>query len=96
MSTGANWVAKFGYTAAIATVLASAPLPFSAQAQQNPQPPPQQAPAQQALTQQQLQQLVAPIALYPDALVAQVLTASTYPLEVTMAARWSEKNPCGT
>jgi hypothetical protein len=36
--------------------------------------------------------LVAPIALYPDALLAQVLTASTYPLEVTMAARWSEKN----
>ena len=94
MSTGANWVVGFGYTAAIATVLASAPLSFSAQAQQNPQPPPQQAPpAQQALTQQQLQQLVAPIALYPDALMAQVLTASTYPLEVTIAARWSEKNP---
>jgi DNA repair exonuclease SbcCD ATPase subunit len=36
---------------------------------------------------------VAPIALYPDALLAQVLTASTYPLEVAMAARWSEKNP---
>jgi hypothetical protein len=40
-----------------------------------------------------VQQLVAPIALYPDALLAQVLTASTYPLEVTMAARWAEKNP---
>ena len=48
---------------------------------------------QQALTQQQIQQLVAPIALYPDALLAQVLTASTYPLEVTLASRWSEKNP---
>ncbi|HET7912560.1 MAG TPA: DUF3300 domain-containing protein, partial [Pseudolabrys sp.] len=57
------------------------------QAQQQPQPP------QQALGQQQLQQLVAPIALYPDALLAQVLTASTYPLEVTLAARWAEKNP---
>jgi Protein of unknown function (DUF3300) len=43
-------------------------------------------------TQQQVQQLVAPIALYPDALLAQVLTASTYPLEVTLAARWAEKN----
>jgi hypothetical protein len=40
-----------------------------------------------------VQQLVAPIALYPDALLAQVLTASTYPLEVTLAARWAEKNP---
>jgi len=29
----------------------------------------------------------------PDALLAQVLTASTYPLEVTLAARWTEKNP---
>ena len=67
------------------------------QPQQQPQPQlpqqPQPPPPQQALTQQQVQQLVAPIALYPDALLAQVLTASTYPLEVTMAARWSEKNP---
>ena len=47
---------------------------------------------QQLLSQKEIQQLVAPIALYPDALLAQVLTASTYPLEVTMAARWSEKN----
>jgi Protein of unknown function (DUF3300) len=60
--------------------------------QQQPQQPEQQPPHQQALTQQQVQQLVAPIALYPDALLAQVLTASTYPLEVTMAARWAEKN----
>jgi hypothetical protein len=50
-------------------------------------------PQQQVLTQQQLQQLVAPIALYPDALLAQILTASTYPLEVAIAARWSEQNP---
>jgi hypothetical protein len=60
--------------------------------QQSPQQIQQQT-QQQPLTQQQLQQLVAPIALYPDALLAQVLTASTYPLEVAMAARWSEKNP---
>lgn len=40
----------------------------------------------------QLEQLVAPIALYPDALLAQVLMASTYPLEIVEAARWSAKN----
>jgi len=62
------------------------------QAQPQPQPQQQAQPQQQVLTQQQLQQLVAPIALYPDALLAQVLTASTYPLEIAMAARWSEKN----
>lgn len=36
----------------------------------------------------QLQQLVAPIALYPDELVAQVLTASTYPTQIVAADRW--------
>ena len=41
----------------------------------------------------QTEQLVAPIALYPDALLSQVLMASTYPLEVVAAARWSQANP---
>jgi hypothetical protein len=40
------------------------------------------------LTPAQLEQLVAPIALYPDPLLAQILMASTYPLEVVEAARW--------
>lgn len=42
---------------------------------------------------QELQQLVAPIALYPDALVAQVLAASTYPTEIVEAARWMQSHP---
>ncbi|HET9734991.1 MAG TPA: DUF3300 domain-containing protein [Burkholderiales bacterium] len=46
-----------------------------------------------AFSKEQIEQLVAPIALYPDALVAQVLMASTYPLEVVQAARWSKANP---
>ena len=37
--------------------------------------------------------MVAPIALYPDELVSQVLMAATYPLEVVEAARWSKENP---
>jgi uncharacterized membrane protein YgcG len=37
---------------------------------------------------QELQQLVAPIALYPDALVAQILAASTYPTQIVEAERW--------
>jgi hypothetical protein len=36
---------------------------------------------------------IAPITLYPDPLLAQILTASTYPLEVVMAARWSKDHP---
>jgi hypothetical protein len=44
-------------------------------------------------TPEQLEQLAAPIALYPDPLVAQVLMASTYPLEVVQAARFVKDNP---
>ena len=40
----------------------------------------------------QLDQLVAPIALYPDALVAQILAASTYPDEIRDAASWMRQN----
>ena len=50
--------------------------------------PETQAPAAQPLPQAQLDQLLAPIALYPDPLLTQVLTASTYPLEIVEAERW--------
>ena len=54
----------------------------------------QDAPAAPAaLSTAQLEQLVAPIALYPDALVAQILMASSYPREVVSAARWVKANP---
>ena len=42
--------------------------------------------------QQELDQMLAPIALYPDSLLSQMLMASTYPLEVVQAARWSRAN----
>src|SRR3954453_3195460 len=53
-------------------------------------PPPANPPAQAAelLKPEQLEALVAPIALYPDELLANVLAASTYPLEVVQADRW--------
>lgn len=46
-----------------------------------------------AFRMEEIEQLVAPIALYPDALIAQILMASTYPLEVVTAARWAKANP---
>ncbi len=53
-----------------------------------------QAPGGQAVfRQEELDQMLAPIALYPDELLAQVLMAATYPLEVVQAARWVEANP---
>src|SRR5216684_2575220 len=53
--------------------------------EQPPTPPVQHSP-------EELQQLVAPIALYPDALVAQVLAASTYPTEIVEADRWMQSH----
>src|SRR6266545_2884125 len=44
------------------------------------------------ITAEKLQQLVAPIALYPDELVAQVLAAATYPTEIVEANRWLQEN----
>lgn len=43
--------------------------------------------------QEELDQMLAPVALYPDSLLSQVLMAATYPLEVVQAARWSRANP---
>jgi hypothetical protein len=59
--------------------------PFNLYAQA---PPPPFVPLEAA----QLDQLVAPIALYPDALVAQILTASTYPDQVAAANNWLHQN----
>ncbi|MGP8245458.1 MAG: DUF3300 domain-containing protein [Bryobacteraceae bacterium] len=58
---------------------------------QNPEPV--APPAEQTLTADQLGDLVAPIALYPDPLLGQILVASTYPLEVVEAGQWLQKNP---
>src|SRR6202012_2434443 len=51
---------------------------------------------QASFSQAQIEQLVAPIALYPDPLLSQILMASTYPLEVVEAARWSRDNSAET
>src|SRR5215472_14552159 len=79
-------------------LLALLALPIVAQAQ-SPAPPPTHASApppaqndQQLLKPEQLDALLAPIALFPDALLAQILMASTYPLEVIEAERWVTAN----
>src|SRR5580698_9766624 len=63
------------------------------------QPPGDQAPPEaplspsQPLAPGQLDNLVAPIALYPDNLLSQILAASTYPLEIVEAQQWIQQNP---
>jgi hypothetical protein len=54
---------------------------------------PQLPPPGQTLSPQQLENLVAPIALYPDPLLSQILVAATYPLEVVQAYQWMQRNP---
>lgn len=79
--------------------------PETLSAQQDPQASPPQTQDQQAQTQaesappyaqqspEQLQRLVAPIAMYPDSLVAQILAAATFPEQVVEADRWVQANP---
>ncbi len=74
------------FTLGVAAIL---PAPHDVLAQQAPPAATDSAPA---LSQQDLDQLLAPVALYPDALLAQILMASTYPLEVVDAARWVKGN----
>jgi Protein of unknown function (DUF3300) len=67
-------------------------------AYQDPQAPAQSTPNQATpqyaqQTPEQLQRLVAPIALYPDSLVAQILAASTFPEQVVEADRWVQAHP---
>jgi hypothetical protein len=68
-------------------VLADSRSGFAHQYGSSTQSPPQAA--QQSSD--QLQQLVAPIALYPDTLIAQILAAATYPSEIVEAGRWMEQ-----
>jgi hypothetical protein len=65
----------------------------AASAQVYPPPPPASAQVQGAFSQEDLDRMLAPVALYPDPLLSQILMAATYPLEVVQAARWSRANP---
>src|SRR4051812_1504044 len=81
--------------AAFACALVLDPLAMAQQQGANPVPAAAaQNPASgKTFSQKDLDELLAPIALYPDALLSQVLMASTYPLEVVEAARWQKANP---
>jgi len=76
-------------------LLTMATLPEGALVAQEPQgaPPPSSSTGQGTpLTEQELNNLVSPIALYPDALVAQILAASTFPDQVAVADNWLQQN----
>src|SRR5579863_4514181 len=77
--------------AAIVLALGSASLSL-AQVPQNDMPEATAPPQASVLSENDLANLAAPIALYPDALLGQILVACTYPLEVVEAQQWLEQN----
>ncbi len=81
---------------ALAQPVAPPGVPMPQPAGPVPQASAAQAPNSQApqiLSMPELQALVSPVALYPDELLAQMLMASTYPLQVAQAALWLRANP---
>ena len=88
---------SLAFVLSIALLFATVPVSVSAQDQdadaQAAPPQGAQAPPYAQQTPEQLQRLVAPIALYPDSLVAQILAASTFPDQVVEADRWVQANP---
>ena len=76
--------------------------PAMAQAQDNPAAPtapatdaeanPAEPAAGESFSRDELEKLLAPIALYPDPLLAQMLPASAYPVQIVQAQRWLDKN----
>jgi hypothetical protein len=92
-----SFVLRVTATLAVAGVLGcaaglSAGIPREAAAQE-PAYPSDESPMESAApTPKELQQLVAPIALYPDELVAQILAAATYPEQIVEADRWMQRH----
>jgi len=91
-STMKSLLGKFAFvicSAFLLAVAAGSQVAAAADASEQNAPAPAEGTAQPS---DEILQLVAPIALYPDALVAQILTASTYPAEVVEAWRWMQQN----
>ncbi len=84
-----------GCLLSLALVLAAVPQTAWAYQDQDTTTPAadEKAPAYTQQTPEQLQRLVAPIALYPDSLVAQILAAATFPEQVVEADRWVQAHP---
>jgi Protein of unknown function (DUF3300) len=83
--TGAAWIS-------VVISLMMMPPAMEAAAQEGyPLPPPPASDSGQ-FTAEQLEQMLAPIALYPDPLLAQILMAATYPLQIVEADRWLQEN----
>ena len=91
----ATWRRGLAVSLALGLVLGSG-LPLTADPTDTSQPPTSVASGDASSTAtppEQLEALVAPIALYPDPLLSQILVASTYPLELVQAGQWLQQHP---
>ena len=99
MNRSSNGAGIFGmrpglsFLFALSLFIATSPEFLSAMQSESAPPASSREPEHATKTPEQLQQLVAPIALYPDSLVAQILTASTFPEQVVEADRWIQAHP---
>src|SRR5262249_55132226 len=85
---GSEEVGMIAWLSRLIMIALLALVPFGAMAQTAQTTQPSSASDQPLLKTEELDQLLAPIALYPDPLLSQVLMAATYPLEVVQADRW--------
>lgn len=92
VETARKFQPSFPVAVSLLTALMLSTAMVDVRAQTAPPAAPAAAPADTLLKAEELDQLVAPIALYPDTLLAEVLMASTYPLEVVQADRWAKTN----
>ena len=99
MNRSSNGAGIFGarsglnFLLALSLFIAASPEFLSAMQSESAQPTSSREPEHSTKTPDQLQQLVAPVALHPDSLVAQILTASTFPEQVVEADRWIQAHP---
>jgi hypothetical protein len=86
---------RYGFLRACLWCFALLPIVLAggARAQTTQAQPQGQAQSQKIYSKQQLDQMLAPVALYPDALLSQIFMATTYPSDVAEAAAWSAANP---
>jgi hypothetical protein len=88
-----TWIKQRSHTVCLLVLALLFAGAHSVRAQDTSTPAPQGAAATTTYKPEELEALVAPIALYPDSVLAQVLMASTYPLEIVHAARWVKEHP---
>jgi Protein of unknown function (DUF3300) len=89
--SAATSVLRCGRTGIVISLISTI-IPFGVESVDAQQPPPPPPPQYLQLDYTQLGQLVAPIALYPDALVAQILAGATYPIQIVEADRLVQAN----